>query len=460
MKLTLLGGAGVRVPLMVEGLIRWQKEVQIDQLVLYDSNEEKLNIIGKLVSHIVKKEGLPFEVKVTTNLKSAVERADFIYSAIRVGEEKGRVVDEKIALKHGILGQETTGAGGFAMALRTIPVILDIAKVIEEVAPNAWLINFTNPSGLITEALKKHTKLKVVGICDAPSSMKLGIAKYLQKSEDHVYINYFGLNHLGWIKKIMVEGEDHLPQIIRNYEQFIETYPHMKCFSVELVNSLKLLPNEYLYYYYYREQAVSNITNNAITRGEQIVQLNQTLLNELKVKLANEDLEGSLLIYKKIMDERNSSYMSTETGSNPTENPVSVDSEGYEGLAMSILSSIKNNKDKYLILNVPNEGVISELEDDDIIEVTCLVNKNGPIPLSVGQIPAAVKGLLITVKEYERLTIEAAVTGDFEKAVMALTIHPLVNSHSLARKVVADYIAEHAECLPLFQDRRESNVKV
>jgi 6-phospho-beta-glucosidase len=458
LKLTLLGGAGVRVPLMVQGLIHWQKDVQIDKLVLYDLNAEKLDTIGKLVTHIVQKEGAPFEVEITSDLRKAIKDSDFIYTAIRVGNEKGRVIDERVALKHGVLGQETTGAGGFSMALRTIPVMLDLAKVIEELAPNAWVINFTNPSGLITEALLKHTSLKVIGICDAPSSMKIGISKFLQKNDDHVFIDYFGLNHLGWIKKVMVQGENHLPKVIENYNDFVQKFPHMGAFSEDLIKTLNLLPNEYLYYYFYRDQAVANITNSANTRGEQIVQLNETLIKQLKPKVNNGDLAGALNIYKAILDQRNNSYMSAETGSTTEEATNSVSTEGYDGLAMSILSSIVNNKDKQLILNVKNNSTIPELNDDDVIEVTCLLNQNGPVPLAVGKTPPEVKGLLTTVKEYERLTIEAAVTGNYEKGVLALTIHPLVNSHTLAKKIVDDYIVQHQEFLPLFQNRSESYV--
>jgi 6-phospho-beta-glucosidase len=451
MKLTLIGGGGVRTPLMVDGLVRWQNDVPIEKLVLYDSNPEKLETIGGLVSHLVNEKGSPFEVEVTSNIRKAVIGADFIYTAIRVGGDEGRVVDERVPLKYGIIGQETTGPGGFAMALRTIPVMLEYAKVIEELAPNAWLINFTNPSGLITEALEKHTKLKVIGICDAPSSMKLEVAKFLKKQADDIRINYFGLNHLGWVDSILAEGKDYLPEIIENYNQFIKGYPHMSCFSEDLVRTLNLLPNEYLYYFYYREQVVDNINKSNNTRGEQIVKLNRILLDKLKDKVKQGNLQEALNIYEEIMSERSSSYMSTETGGKHGEEPVALESEGYDGLAMSILSSISQNKKRTLILNVPNQGVIPELNDDDVVEVSCLLDGNGPVPLSVGKIPTQVKGLVQTVKEYERLTIEAAVNGDYECAVMALAIHPLVNSYSLAKSILEDYLIQHKQYLPQFK---------
>lgn len=453
MKLTLIGGAGVRVPLMVEGLIRWQDEACIDQLVLYDSNAEKLSIIGELVKHIVSLEKNPFQVKLTTNLREAVHGADFIYTAIRSGGEEGRVIDERVALKHGVIGQETTGAGGFSMALRTIPAMLEIAEIIEEEAPGAWVINFTNPSGLITEALQRYTKLKVIGICDAPSSMKIGIAQYLNQKEEDVYINYFGLNHLGWVNKVLVNGTNQMESIINKYEDFIEVYPHMKCFSNQLVTSLNLLPNEYLFYYYYQNQALLNMSDSTNTRGEQIAKLNRSLLEQLIKNKGH--IEKSLCIYKQVMNERNNTYMTAETGGKENKTLGDMESEGYEGLAMSILSSIVNNKKKELILNVMNNGVIPELKAEDIIEVTCLLDNNGAKPLAVGEVPSSVKGLLVTIKQYERLTIEAAVEGNVEKAIIALTIHPLVNSYTIARNVVNDYLIQHKEYLPQFDDLGE-----
>lgn len=451
MKLTLIGGGGVRTPLMVNGLIRWQNKIPIDHLVLYDTDKQKLQVIGKLVSHLVEKNGSPFRVEVTSNLRQAVQGADFIYTAIRVGGETGRVIDERVPLKYGILGQETTGPGGFSMALRTIPIMLEYAKVIEEVSPDAWVVNFTNPSGLITEALQKHTNLKIIGICDAPSSMKLEIAKFLGKSADDVYVNYFGLNHLGWINRIMVHGKDRLLEIIKRFDAFTEGFPHMSSFSKELIQQLNLLPNEYLYYYYYREDAVNNIRQSSHTRGEQIVSLNDTLLMQIEKALQEGKLEEALTTYESIMSERSSSYMSNETGTSHGKEVVTLEEEGYEGLAMSIIEGIVHNQKKILILNVPNKGIISDLRDDDVVEVPCMLDKNGPVPLAVGHIPDRVGGLIQSVKAYERLTVSAAVDGDYDQALLALTVHPLVCSHTLAKKILDDYLVEHEVYLQHFK---------
>lgn len=453
MKLTIIGGAGVRTPTMITDLIRRHQEIPIDLLTIHDISQERIDVIGTLIQYLVHKQGSPFKVAFTTDIVEAVRDADFIYMAIRVGGEKGRAVDERVALRHGVLGQETTGPGGFAMALRTIPVLLDYARVIEQHAPNAWVVNFTNPAGLISEALTRHTSLKVIGICDAPSAMKLDIGKFLNEPAETININYSGLNHLGWISRIWVNGKDRLPEIIDNYDRFAQVCPHMACFSPSLIKQLNMLPNEYLYYFYYREQAVNNILQSKQTRGEQILQINTKLIATLKETLKNEGIEPAIAAYTAAMTERQNSYMSAETGSQHQSgqaNTEMFENEGYAGLAMSIMSAIYNNKKTNLILNVRNNGVINFLKDDDVIEVPCLLDSNGPVPLGVGAMPEHAKALVHSIKQYERYTVSAAVTGSYDDAIMALTVHPLVCSHSLAKQILDDYLEQHKAYLPQF----------
>ncbi len=454
MKLTIIGGAGVRTPTMISDLIRRHREIPVDVLSIHDVSQERIDVIGSIVQHLVNKQGAPFKVEFTTDIVQAVRDSDFIYTAIRVGGEEGRAIDERIALRHGVLGQETTGPGGFAMALRTIPVMLEYARVIEEYAPDAWVVNFTNPAGLITEALTKQTNLKIIGICDAPSAMRLDIAKFLNEPAESIHINYSGLNHLGWISQVMVNGEDRLTEIINNYDRFALVCPHMACFSSSLIKQLGVLPNEYLYYFYYREQAVENILNSKQTRGEQIVRINTKLIAQLKETLKKDGIDKAIGIYTAAMMERQNSYMSAETGNKQHQNGQAeqdmFENEGYAGLAMSIMSAIHNDRRTNLILNVKNNGIISFLKDDDVIEVPCLLDGNGPITLDVGPLPEHVKGLVQSVKQYERYAVSAAVTGSYDDALMALTIHPLVCSHSLAKKILDDYLEQHKAYLPQF----------
>lgn len=455
MKLTIIGGAGVRTPTMIADLIRKHRDIPIDLLSIHDVSQERIDVIGSIVKFLVHKQGAPFQVEFTTDIVEAVRDADFIYTAIRVGGEEGRAIDERVALRHGVLGQETTGPGGFAMALRTIPVMLEYARIIERYAPNAWVVNFTNPAGLITEALSKHTKLRMIGICDAPSAMKLDIAKFLGVPADSVYIQYAGLNHLGWINRVTVNGRDRLPEIIGNYDRFVRVCPHMACFSETLIRQLGMLPNEYLYYFYYREQAVDNILKSTQTRGEQVARINARLFAQLKETIASAGVEQAIGVYTAAMTERQNSYMSAETGRQHSPSGAAeqdmFENEGYAGLALSILSAIHNHRKTNLILNVRNDGVITGLDRDDIVEVPCVLDGNGPVPLAVGSMPDSVMGLIQSVKQYERLAVSAAVNGSYEDAVMALTVHPLVCSYSLAGKIVDDYLVEHRSYLPQFQ---------
>jgi len=454
MKLALIGGAGVRTPMLISGLIKWREEVQVDTLTIYDIDQERMDVIRALVSKIVKDSATPLKVEFTTDFKQAVQNAAFIYFAIRVGGERGRAIDERIPLKYGVLGQETTGPGGFAMAMRTIPVMLKYCEEIQKYAPDAWVINFTNPSGLIAQALRKYTKLKVIGICDGPSFMRLNIAKYLKCPPEEIYINYYGLNHLGWVNQVWAKGENVLPRIIADFDNFANVFTHMRVFSKQLIQSLKVLPNEYLYYFYYREQAVANILSSPQTRGEQIVELNEKLFKQLKEAInVKGDVEEAFRIYESIMGERSNSYMQAETGNagGDEKHDAEMELEGYAGLAMSIISSIKRNKPTPMILNILNNGNISELQNDDVVEVPCIVDQNGPLPMSVGPVDEGVLGLLQTVKEYERYTVSAAVNGSYEDALKALAIHPLVNSFSLAKSILDGYIEAHGADFPNLQ---------
>jgi len=463
MKLALIGGAGVRTPTMVYSLIRKHREIPVEELRIQDTDETKMEVIGGLIRYLAQKHGAPFSVRLTADVAEAVRGADFVYTAIRVGGEEGRGIDEKVALRHGVLGQETTGPGGFAMALRTIPVMLRYAAIIEKEAPDAWVINFTNPAGLITEALHRHTRLKVVGICDAPSALKLDIAKFLGELPESVYVNYFGLNHLGWINRVLVRGKDRLPEIIENYDRFAEVSPHMRGFATDLIRRLGMLPNEYLYYYYYRDQAVENIRRSGRTRGEQIVGLNRKLMDELQVLVRSGKMDEALQAYSRVMAERQSSYMSAETGTAHAAQPAGsqemFENEGYAGLAMGIMSSIYHHRKSCFIINVPNRGTVEGLEHDDIVEVPCMLDGNGPIPLSVGKVPDAVKGLIQSVKQYERYAISAAVHGSYGDALMALTVHPLVHSQSLARRILDEYLIHHEPYLPQFGKRRTADAE-
>lgn len=454
MKLVLLG-AGIRTPLLVSGLIRRQESLPLTEVVLYDADPRRLETMGRFVGHLADRWGARFKVTYAHDFREAARGAAFIFSAIRVGQEEGRIRDEEIALKHGVLGQETTGPGGFAMALRTIPVMLDYARVIREVAPQAWLINFTNPSGLITQALTTYSPVRAIGICDAPTAMKRSVAAFLGVPADQVYLEYFGLNHLGWIRRVLVDGEDRMPHILAHYEELAARYPEWGLFEPDLVRMYGLLPNEYLYYFYYREKAVANILASGGTRGQQVLSINRPLWASLSELVASGDMDAALRAYEQGINTRNATYMARESGRKveeaaPAEDGTVFEGEGYEGLAMAVMTAAVQRRKATLILNVPNCGALDILRREDVVEVTSLLDEHGARPLAQDPVPPQVSPLITAVKAYERLTVQAAVEGSYQLAVQALATHPLVSSYSLARQLVDEYLVAHKPFLPQF----------
>ena len=258
MKLTLLG-SGVRAPFVLRGLAAGQDDLDLDEVVLHDRDPERLELMTALGAHFCETWGARFAVRGEPDPREAVEGARFVFSAIRPGQEVARAVDEEVPLKHGVLGQETTGPGGFAMALRTIPAMLDWAHLIEEAAPDALVVNFTNPVGIVMQALHDHADVRAVGICDGPISMQRSVAAFLGLPREQVHADYFGLNHCGWIHRVLVDGRDRLPEIIDRFEELQTADEQWRLFEPPLVRAIGMLPMEYLYFYYYRDQAVANI---------------------------------------------------------------------------------------------------------------------------------------------------------------------------------------------------------
>lgn len=464
MKLTLLG-AGVRTPLLLNGLLRRAAALPLAEVVLYDTDQERLAVMGELGAHFCRERGARFQVRAETDPEEALRGARFVFTALRVGQERSRVVDERVPLSYGLVGQETTGAGGFAMALRTIPVMLDYARLIERVAPGAWVVNFTNPAGLITQALRDNTDVRVVGICDTPTAMKRSLAEFLGAPPEAVGLDYFGLNHLGWVRGVMVEGRDRTPELLERYEELRAADREWRLFDADLVRGLGLLPNEYLYYFYYRERAVARIRAAPRTRGQELATLNARLWPGLRARLDEGDFAGALALYEETMAGRHAGYMATEGGLEAGAEPVGDDAlfeqEGYEGLAMSVMTSVIEGRSDPLIVNLPSRGSLGGRNDDDVVEVPSMVRDGDLVPLAGDPPPAEAGALIGAVKTYERLTAEAAVTGSFSTAVRALTVHPLVASYSLATSVVRDYLAALAPYLPQFGngvDRRKREV--
>ncbi len=449
MVIVVLGGGGVRTPILIRGLLRRAGTYRLEEVRLLDVDARRLRLIGLVVAEQLRRAGNPFRLVLSDDARQALQGADVVVSAVRVGGDAARVVDEVVPLRYDVLGQETTGPGGFAMAMRTIPVMLEYARLLEELAPNCWLVNFTNPSGLITQALTTHARVRAVGICDGPGALVRALTSALDIPSGDTYVDYFGLNHLGWVKGIYLQGRDLLPDLLEHFDQRVRD-PVLRRFGGALVRALGVVPQEYLYYYYFAREAVANIKAAGRTRAEHVRELNHMLWERLAA--AGSDAARAVAAYEEYIAARHGSYMQVETGlpgHGERFRLEGVEESGYEAVALSVLDGLLGGTPTRVVLNVPNRGAIRELEDEDVVEVPCAVSPGGIRPFAVGSVPEAVRGLMVTVKMYERATVAAAVRKSYSLALRALAIHPLVPSAVVAQRILDDYLREHSRWIQL-----------
>ncbi|MFL5803628.1 MAG: 6-phospho-beta-glucosidase [Roseiflexaceae bacterium] len=457
MKLALIGGGGVRAPLFVASALRRAERVGLEELCLMDIDAEKLAIFGALCREVARRAESDVRITTTTDPRAALEGARHAVTTIRVGFEQGRVHDERIALKYGVLGQETTGPGGFAMALRSIPAILEYAALLERVSPGAWLYSFTNPAGLVAQALRDAGFARTIGICDGANACQQAVAGWLGAEQRRLRAEVFGLNHLSWTRRVLLDGADVLAPLLRDPAFHAGTM--LKVFDAELVRRMDMWLNEYLFYFYYAEQAVAGIQGDEKTRGEEIVELNRKLLDQLRAIDVARDPAAGLGALRAYQDRRHATYMHyaqpdalTMTEADQEHSAASsrqsaageIDGEGYAGVALGIVEALETGEPLYTALNVPNEGAIPCMRPEDVVEVSCLIDRDGVRPLPIGAIPEHQELLMRAVKRYERLTVEAIRTRSRATAVDALMAHPLVLSYSRAKPLVDEYLAAHA----------------
>ncbi len=427
MKIGVIGGAGVRTPLLVEGLTG--SDLPIDEIALYDIDQERLATIGDVAGRMAGQG----RIVLSASLSECVADADFVFTSIRVGGLAQRVRDEMISLQHGIVGQETVGPAGFAMAARTIPHMVQYARRIALAAPGAWIINFTNPVGMVTEAMRTVTS-RVIGICDTPMELFEEVARALDLAADRCTFDYFGLNHLGWVREVYSDGEPQLRRLWNNFEQLQSLYK-VPLFEPTYLRDLKLLPTEYVYYYQEPQRALDNMRRAGQTRGQAIAELTDVLFDALRHSKAD-----AVDVYKSYLFTRSAGYMQIETGAAPSTARVAAASQlsGYDKIALSVVRAIHFNLNAVIPLSVENRGNIPSLMDRDVVEVPCLVNANGARPLHVGRIPDRVQPLLARVKEYERLTVRAVLARSVDAAREALANNPLVPGRAAADRLVRD----------------------
>ncbi|GHK02277.1 6-phospho-beta-glucosidase [Streptomyces sp. NPDC003753] len=438
MKLTILGGGGFRVPLVYGALLTDRAEGRVTRVVLHDLDAGRLSAVTRVLAE--QAAGVPDapEVTATTDLDEALRGADFVFSAIRVGGLEGRANDERVALAEGVLGQETVGAGGIAYGLRTVPVAVDIARRVARLAPDAWVINFTNPAGLVTEAMSRHLGDRVIGICDSPVGLGRRIARVLGANPKEAWIDYVGLNHLGWVRGLRIAGRDELPRLLADPD-LLGSFEEGKLFGTEWLQSLGAIPNEYLHYYYFNREAVRAYQHAEKTRGA-FLRDQQAQFYE---QVARPDA-SALEAWERTRAEREATYMAENRESAGAGEREADDlSGGYEKVALALMRAIARDERTTLILNVRNRDTLSVLDTEAVIEVPCLVDANGAHPVAVDPLPGHATGLVCAVKAVEREVLAAADSGDRATAVKAFALHPLVDSVNVARRLVEGYTAVH-----------------
>jgi 6-phospho-beta-glucosidase len=454
-KLAVLGGGGVRVPAFVRGLLS-SPVAAFDEICLFEPDQWRRKTTGRLSVELAGALGRPGVVQLTADAEQAFASADFVFSAIRVGGDAARVIDEEVALRRGLVGQETTGPGGCAMALRTIPVLLGYCDVLARCAPGAVLINFTNPVGVITQAISLRTSVRVVGVCDTPSSTLDRLAGFLGADRDKISFSYGGLNHLGWITSFAVDGEERIGTLLDRYEE-LRRFDHVfAAFDPAQVRRLGAIPTEYVYYFYEPARYVAAVARAGASRGADVLRLNSELLAGIASAFDAGGVDDAWSAYSTLMGIRRDTYMRTDTdGDNaqaqararrPAAGPAGPGGgrpSGYEGVALQVIDGLTARSPGEVIVNTRNGASLGFLDPDDVVEVPALVHGGGVSPLAIGQLPRSAIGLITQTKEYERELVEAAVTGDAGLAALALAVHPLVPGVTVAREMISEYRERH-----------------
>ena len=430
-KIVTIGGGSSYTPELVEGFIKRHKELPVKELWLVDIEEgkHKLEIVGNLAKRMVKKAGVDMEVNLTLDRREALKDADFVTTQLRVGLLDARIKDERIPLSHGVIGQETNGAGGLFKALRTVPVVLDIIKDIEELCPNAWLVNFTNPTGVISEAVFKYTNFRrYIGLCNVPIGVKNGMADILGVEKDRVEMDFAGLNHMVYALNVRLDGKDITKEAIEKFVTSSLTMQNIKDIplNADFVRALGVIPCPYhKYYYKHKEMLEEELEGfkDGKTRGETVKALEDDLFELYK--------DENLAVKPPQLEKRGGAY--------------------YSDAACNLINSIYNDKKDIQVVNTLNNGAIRDFREDSAAEMSCVITKEGPKPLSVGYLPVAVSGLVTEIKAFEILAAKAAVEGDYNAALQALCINPLIPSDDLAKTILDEMMEAHKEYLPQFK---------
>lgn len=418
MKISIVGAGSSYTPELFDKLSEMREALPITEVSLMDIDEKRLEAVSAFCRRYARHLGMG-DVKIdsTTDLARAIDGATFVNTQIRVGGNAARVLDEKIPLSMGFLGQETTGVGGFMKALRTIPAMLDIAAEIKRSAPDAWMINYTNPTGIVSQAIHDNTNIKCAALCYGGVRTADRTAAVLGCDAKDVQYDFFGLNHLNYAYNIRVKGRPLTAEELRRVAGDVDSV------AASLTERLGAVPSVYAQYYYHRQKKVRALEGQAMTRGETVMALEKEIYADF---------------LNPAFDEKPASLKKRGGG-------------GYSAVATAVMDAIYNNRDTWHVINVPNNGVFKCVPDNAVMETAVLVNANGIRPVTVTTPPPkAVWGLISMVKNYEMLTAEAAVTGDRDTAILALTHHPLICDYDVAEEMFGKLLEAHREYLPRF----------
>jgi 6-phospho-beta-glucosidase len=420
LKIAVIGGGSTYTPELIEGFGLRQDVLPVDELVLHDIDPDRLDVVGGLAGRILKKLAFPGRLSLTTDRRQAIEGASFVLVQLRVGGLKARMKDETIPLEHGCIGQETTGPGGFAKALRTIPVVLDIARDTAEVgADGAWLLDFTNPAGLVTQALIDHGH-RAIGLCNIPIGFQRELAKQLGVEPSSVQLEHVGLNHLSWERKVMVDGVDRLPELIDTYSDQLGEEVDL---PGDLVRLTRSIPSYYLRYFYLTGEVLEK-QRAARPRADEVMEIERGLLEMYA--------DPKLDVKPKLLEQRGGAF--------------------YSEAAAMLVESLYGDRGDVQVVNVRNDGAIPNLADDAVVEVACRIDADGATPLPVEPLAPEMLGMVEQVKAYERLTVAAAVSGDRSTALKALMANPLSSDFRVAGPLLDALLEANREHLPAFFD--------
>ena len=421
LKIAIIGSGSTYTPELIEGLINKRETLPLDELYFMDIDERKRTIVGGLCVRMIKAAGLTCKCVLTDNLDEALDGADFVLAQIRVGKLPARVKDEKIPLKYGLLGQETNGIGGMFKGLRTVPVIVDIAHRMEKLCPNAWLINFSNPAGMVAEAVLNNTKIKMFGLCNVPINMEGSVKSKL--GLDDAEIEYIGLNHLSWITSIKANGHEYLADALNAglNSDAMKNIPATG-FPKDLIQAVGGIPNSYLEYFYFRSAKVEHCQHAEKCRGEECMEIEENLLKIYS--------DSELHVKPELLSKRGGSR--------------------YSEVAINLVDSIYNDRGDIQVVNVLNNGAIPFMDDNDAVEVSAYIGKNGATVIKSDCHNEHIKEYMKMMKAYEKHAVKAALTGDEDEAMKALLINPLCRDYNKFKPAYDELKEAHKEHLPEF----------